>query len=195
MSNDHLPTHGGVLLTVAGGPGDLDQAARLFSLDRETCEDLLESLVEQAGLKPGDLDAVELMNIGWNYRREHLGLEHRSHYVITDGGDPIPSEDFPEMARWALDGRLDLDGMVSRELGLHELDPRPAPLASSRANGRNTDSCMASVTAAPSLRNPAPSVAMISTGRGRSSMLPPSSCVTWMAFRPTTWTRSPAPSS
>jgi aminobenzoyl-glutamate utilization protein B len=33
------------------------------------------------------LDAVELMNVGWNYRREHLGLEHRSHYVITDGGD------------------------------------------------------------------------------------------------------------
>ncbi|MBA3297122.1 MAG: peptidase dimerization domain-containing protein, partial [Acidobacteria bacterium] len=33
------------------------------------------------------LDAVELMNMGWNYRREHLGLEHRSHYVITDGGD------------------------------------------------------------------------------------------------------------
>ena len=33
------------------------------------------------------LDAVELMNVGWNYRREHLGLEHRSHYVIVDGGD------------------------------------------------------------------------------------------------------------
>jgi aminobenzoyl-glutamate utilization protein B len=33
------------------------------------------------------LDAVELMNIGWNYRREHLPLEQRSHYVITDGGD------------------------------------------------------------------------------------------------------------
>src|SRR5688572_13532673 len=33
------------------------------------------------------LDAVELMNIGWNYRREHLPLEHRSHYVITQGGD------------------------------------------------------------------------------------------------------------
>jgi aminobenzoyl-glutamate utilization protein B len=33
------------------------------------------------------LDAVELMNIGWNYRREHLPLEHRSHYVIVDGGD------------------------------------------------------------------------------------------------------------
>jgi aminobenzoyl-glutamate utilization protein B len=33
------------------------------------------------------LDAVELMNIGWNFRREHLPLDHRSHYVITDGGD------------------------------------------------------------------------------------------------------------
>ncbi len=33
------------------------------------------------------LDGVELMNIGWNYRREHLPLEHRSHYVVTNGGD------------------------------------------------------------------------------------------------------------
>ena len=33
------------------------------------------------------LDAVELMNIGWNYRREHLRIQQRSHYVITDGGD------------------------------------------------------------------------------------------------------------
>ena len=33
------------------------------------------------------LDAVELMNIGWNFRREHLPLDHRSHYVITGGGD------------------------------------------------------------------------------------------------------------
>ena len=33
------------------------------------------------------LDAVELMNIAWNYRREHLRIQQRSHYVITDGGD------------------------------------------------------------------------------------------------------------
>ncbi|MFM9075868.1 MAG: amidohydrolase [Bacteroidota bacterium] len=41
------------------------------------------------------LDAVELMNIGWNYRREHLPLTHRSHYVIPDGGDQpnvVPSK-------------------------------------------------------------------------------------------------------
>ena len=33
------------------------------------------------------LDAVELMNVGWNFRREHLRLAQRSHYVITNGGD------------------------------------------------------------------------------------------------------------
>jgi aminobenzoyl-glutamate utilization protein B len=32
------------------------------------------------------LDAVELMNIAWNMRREHLPLTQRSHYVITNGG-------------------------------------------------------------------------------------------------------------
>jgi aminobenzoyl-glutamate utilization protein B len=33
------------------------------------------------------LDAVELMDIAWNFRREHLRLQHRSHYVIRNGGD------------------------------------------------------------------------------------------------------------
>lgn len=41
------------------------------------------------------LDAVELMNVGWNYKREHLKPTQRSHYVITDGGDQpnvVPSK-------------------------------------------------------------------------------------------------------
>ena len=33
------------------------------------------------------LDAVELMDVGWNFRREHLRWQQRSHYVITNGGD------------------------------------------------------------------------------------------------------------
>lgn len=33
------------------------------------------------------LDAVELMNAAWNYRREHLRIQQRSHYIITNGGD------------------------------------------------------------------------------------------------------------
>jgi aminobenzoyl-glutamate utilization protein B len=41
------------------------------------------------------LDAVELMNTGWNFRREHLRLQQRSHYVIANGGNQpnvVPSE-------------------------------------------------------------------------------------------------------
>ena len=40
-------------------------------------------------------DAVQLMEIGWNFRREHLRLQHRSHSVVVDGGDQpnvVPSE-------------------------------------------------------------------------------------------------------
>jgi len=62
------------------------------------------------------LDAVELMDIGWNFRREHLRLQQRSHYVIPDGGDQpnvVPSTarvwyylretDYPHiMGLWAL---------------------------------------------------------------------------------------------
>jgi aminobenzoyl-glutamate utilization protein B len=33
------------------------------------------------------LDAVMLMGTAWEYKREHLELPSRSHYVITDGGD------------------------------------------------------------------------------------------------------------
>ncbi|RVU06487.1 amidohydrolase [Novosphingobium umbonatum] len=32
------------------------------------------------------LDAVEVMDTAWNFRREHLPLTQRSHYVITNGG-------------------------------------------------------------------------------------------------------------
>ncbi|MEL6719297.1 MAG: amidohydrolase [Bacteroidota bacterium] len=40
-------------------------------------------------------DAVELMNIGWQYQREHLDPLHRSHSVIKYGGDQpnvVPSK-------------------------------------------------------------------------------------------------------
>ena len=45
------------------------------------------------------LDAVELMNIGWNFKREHLPLAQRSHYVITRGGDQ-PNVVPPAAAVW-----------------------------------------------------------------------------------------------
>lgn len=41
------------------------------------------------------LDGVELMDIGWNFKREHLKPTNRSHYVVVDGGDQpnvVPSK-------------------------------------------------------------------------------------------------------
>lgn len=38
---------------------------------------------------------VELMDAAWNFRREHLRPQQRSHYVIINGGDQpnvVPSE-------------------------------------------------------------------------------------------------------
>ncbi len=41
------------------------------------------------------LDAAELMDVGWNFRREHLRLQQRSHSIIVNGGNQpnvVPSE-------------------------------------------------------------------------------------------------------
>jgi S-(hydroxymethyl)mycothiol dehydrogenase len=61
------------------------------------------------------------VTLAWN-GGEGAAYPRKTSLLITDGGDPIPSEDFPDMARWTLEGRLDLDGMISRELRLDELD-------------------------------------------------------------------------
>ncbi len=45
------------------------------------------------------LDAVELMDVGWNFQREHLPISQRSHYVITDGGNQ-PNVVPPTAAVW-----------------------------------------------------------------------------------------------
>ena len=45
------------------------------------------------------LDAAQLMDMGWNYRREHLRLQQRSHSVFSDGGDQ-PNVVPPTAAIW-----------------------------------------------------------------------------------------------
>ncbi len=70
------------------------------------------------------LDAVELMNVGWNFRREHLRLHQRSHYMIPHGGNQpnvVPSE----ASVWYYFRELDYDRI--REL--HELGQTMAEAA------------------------------------------------------------------
>ncbi|MDE3155957.1 MAG: amidohydrolase [Acidobacteriota bacterium] len=45
------------------------------------------------------LDAAELMDVGWQFRREHLRLQQRSHNVIPDGGDQ-PNVVPPTASTW-----------------------------------------------------------------------------------------------
>lgn len=61
------------------------------------------------------------VTLPWN-GSDGAAYPRKASLLITDGGDPIPAEDFPQMARWYLDGRLDLDGMITRRLSLHDLD-------------------------------------------------------------------------
>ncbi len=57
------------------------------------------------------LDAVELMDVGWNFRREHLRLAQRSHYVITNGGDQ-PNVVPPTASVWYYFREADYDHIM-----------------------------------------------------------------------------------
>jgi S-(hydroxymethyl)mycothiol dehydrogenase len=59
------------------------------------------------------------VTLPWN-GSERAAYPHKANLLITDGGDPIPEQDFPQMANWYLQGSLDLDAMVTREANLTE---------------------------------------------------------------------------
>jgi Zn-dependent alcohol dehydrogenase len=46
----------------------------------------------------------------------------RASILVSHGGDHLPAEDFPRLAHWALDGTLDLAGMVTRTAPLDAWD-------------------------------------------------------------------------
>jgi aminobenzoyl-glutamate utilization protein B len=70
------------------------------------------------------LDAVELMNTAWNFRREHLRLHQRSHYVIVNGGNQ-PNVVPGEASVWYYFRELD----YPRIEALHELGQTMAQAA------------------------------------------------------------------
>ena len=58
--------------------------------------------------------------IGLSPARETVELElpalfgRRARILVSHGGDHLPQEDFPRLAQWALEGKLDLAGLVTR---------------------------------------------------------------------------------
>lgn len=61
--------------------------------------------------KPGATAAVDLNAL----------FDRRARIVVSHGGDHLPAEDFPRLARWAADGELDLAAMVSKTVGLDDV--------------------------------------------------------------------------
>ncbi len=63
------------------------------------------------------LDAVELRDVAWNFRREHMRTQQRSHYVITNGGDQ-PNVVPPLASVWYYFRELDYENIKHmRDIG------------------------------------------------------------------------------
>jgi Zn-dependent alcohol dehydrogenase len=51
---------------------------------------------------------------------------------VSHGGDHLPAEDIPQLARYALEGKLDLAAMVSRTIALDEIEQAFEDLATGK---------------------------------------------------------------
>ncbi len=58
----------------------------------------------------------------WAEAQTFETFDRRLRIVVSHGGDHWPARDFPQLARWALDGKLDLAGMVTKTVSLDDVD-------------------------------------------------------------------------
>jgi aminobenzoyl-glutamate utilization protein B len=80
-------------------PGHINAPSKASAVGLNNLKFRFHGITAHAGGSPhlgrSALDAVELMNVGVNYLREHVETSTRIHYVITHGGDLpniVPSE-------------------------------------------------------------------------------------------------------
>jgi S-(hydroxymethyl)mycothiol dehydrogenase len=62
--------------------------------------------------QPGSEAIVPLENL----------FKRRMRILVSHGGDHVPAEDFPRLAQLAAEGRLDLAGMVTKTIGLDDVE-------------------------------------------------------------------------
>jgi Zn-dependent alcohol dehydrogenase len=48
-------------------------------------------------------------------------FDRRLRILVSHGGDHVPAEDFPALARLALEGKLDLAGLVTKTVSLDDV--------------------------------------------------------------------------
>jgi aminobenzoyl-glutamate utilization protein B len=88
-----LSTHIGNEFTTSYGPSGTGLVSTWYSFHGKSAH------AAGAWLGRSALDAVELMDVAWSFRREHIRPEARSHRVIVDGGDQ-PNVVPPEATVW-----------------------------------------------------------------------------------------------
>jgi S-(hydroxymethyl)mycothiol dehydrogenase len=49
-------------------------------------------------------------------------FDRRTRIIVSHGGDHVPADDFPLLARLALEGKLDLAGMVTKKIALEQVE-------------------------------------------------------------------------
>jgi S-(hydroxymethyl)mycothiol dehydrogenase len=49
-------------------------------------------------------------------------FDRRLRILVSHGGDHVPADDFPKLARLAVDGKLDLHGMVTKRIALDDVE-------------------------------------------------------------------------
>jgi Zn-dependent alcohol dehydrogenase len=89
------------------GPSDFvfDVVARKHTVEQALGLIATGGTVVIIGLSPsGEVAEIDLPKL----------FGRRGSIVVSHGGDHLPQEDFPRLAHWALDGTLDLAGMVTR---------------------------------------------------------------------------------
>ena len=96
------------------GATDVGEGAVDFAFDvvgRRSTFELGLSLLSSGGT----LTLIGLSPAGEEAHVDLPGLfAKRARILVSHGGDHLPAEDFPKLASWALDGTLDLAGMVTR---------------------------------------------------------------------------------
>jgi Zn-dependent alcohol dehydrogenase len=61
--------------------------------------------------QPGAAAAIDLQRL----------FDRRLRVVVSHGGDHVPALDFPQLVQWAREGKIDLAGMVTKQVGLGDV--------------------------------------------------------------------------
>lgn len=91
-----------------GLPVTIDQAVRMLAYAGTACHIGLPESDAHVNLNLGDIDT----GVYWN----------KAKLTVCHAGDTLPSNDFPLLAQLYLQGKLDLDAMVTREITLNDVE-------------------------------------------------------------------------